>query len=200
MCVIAGFQARIGCMDGMFVAYHNTQELFGFEYIPLSDIDKCVSGSTHFAQTAFNVSTRVRICSVLFTFLFCVLLLDTRYCILFVCVLISVLYQLLRDILSHVIEDMGALKKYPSVRLAFAAASNSTGSWVDIFAEGISEESSWEEEAGLLRAVSGNMTDEQIAAVDLRKYRLSLNTFVNGKPSVGQLHFQEVCIAVNNYC
>lgn len=33
-------QARIGRMDGIFIAYHNISTLFGFEYLPLSEIDK----------------------------------------------------------------------------------------------------------------------------------------------------------------
>lgn len=33
-------QARIGSMDGIFVAYHNIKTLFGFEYLPLAEIDK----------------------------------------------------------------------------------------------------------------------------------------------------------------
>ena len=33
------FQARIGNMDGVFVAYHNTSELFGFQYIPLEEME-----------------------------------------------------------------------------------------------------------------------------------------------------------------
>ncbi|EED86069.1 predicted protein [Postia placenta Mad-698-R] len=33
------FQARIGNMDGVFVAYHNTHETFGFQYIPLEEMD-----------------------------------------------------------------------------------------------------------------------------------------------------------------
>lgn len=28
-------QVRIGMMDGIFLAYHNTKRLFGFQYIPL---------------------------------------------------------------------------------------------------------------------------------------------------------------------
>jgi len=28
-------QVRIGKMDGIFVAYHNTARLFGFQYLPL---------------------------------------------------------------------------------------------------------------------------------------------------------------------
>lgn len=33
-------QARIGRMDGIFVAYHNIRKMFGFEYLPLAEIDK----------------------------------------------------------------------------------------------------------------------------------------------------------------
>lgn len=28
-------QVRIGAMDGIFLAYHNTQRIFGFQYLPL---------------------------------------------------------------------------------------------------------------------------------------------------------------------
>ncbi|CUM64938.1 uncharacterized protein PRCAT00002556001 [Priceomyces carsonii] len=34
-----GFQARIGQMDGIFIAYHNINSFFGFQYLPLSEID-----------------------------------------------------------------------------------------------------------------------------------------------------------------
>lgn len=29
------FQVRIGGMDGIFLAYHNTSRIFGFQYVPL---------------------------------------------------------------------------------------------------------------------------------------------------------------------
>ncbi|KAL3241206.1 Pet127p [Nakaseomyces bracarensis] len=32
-------QARIGKMDGIFVAYHNISNIFGFQYLPLEEID-----------------------------------------------------------------------------------------------------------------------------------------------------------------
>lgn len=32
-------QARIGRMDGIFVAYHNISKMFGFQYLPLEEID-----------------------------------------------------------------------------------------------------------------------------------------------------------------
>lgn len=35
-----GFQARIGQMDGIFVAYHSVNSFSGFQYLPLSEIDK----------------------------------------------------------------------------------------------------------------------------------------------------------------
>lgn len=33
------FQARIGQMDGIFVAYHNINSIFGFQYLPLEELD-----------------------------------------------------------------------------------------------------------------------------------------------------------------
>ncbi|KAF9267511.1 Pet127-domain-containing protein [Marasmius fiardii PR-910] len=38
------FQARIGNMDGVFVAYHNTERMFGFQYVPLEEMDKRLFG------------------------------------------------------------------------------------------------------------------------------------------------------------
>ena len=37
-------QVRIGCMGGIFVAYHNTKEMFGFEYLSKEDLDQCLFG------------------------------------------------------------------------------------------------------------------------------------------------------------
>lgn len=34
------FQARLGRMTGVFVAYHNTSQIFGLEYVPLAVMDK----------------------------------------------------------------------------------------------------------------------------------------------------------------
>lgn len=39
------FQVRIGNMDGVMVAYHNTARMFGFQYIPLSEIDEAIFGT-----------------------------------------------------------------------------------------------------------------------------------------------------------
>ncbi|KAG7088520.1 hypothetical protein E1B28_012504 [Marasmius oreades] len=38
------FQARIGNMDGVFVAYHNTERIFGFQYVPLEEMDQRLFG------------------------------------------------------------------------------------------------------------------------------------------------------------
>ncbi|OAA75490.1 Mitochondrial protein Pet127 [Akanthomyces lecanii RCEF 1005] len=40
-------QVRMGRMDGIFVAYHNTQRIFGFQYIPLSEMDHALHGQSN---------------------------------------------------------------------------------------------------------------------------------------------------------
>ncbi|EHY56592.1 hypothetical protein HRR83_002323 [Exophiala dermatitidis] len=39
-------QVRMGRMDGIFVAYHNTERLFGFQYIPLPELDLALHGQS----------------------------------------------------------------------------------------------------------------------------------------------------------
>ncbi|KAK1778979.1 LOW QUALITY PROTEIN: mitochondrial protein Pet127-domain-containing protein [Copromyces sp. CBS 386.78] len=39
-------QVRMGRMDGIFVAFHNTQRIFGFQYIPLTEMDYALHGSS----------------------------------------------------------------------------------------------------------------------------------------------------------
>ncbi|QDS70363.1 hypothetical protein FKW77_009051 [Venturia effusa] len=39
-------QARLGRMDGIFVAYHNISRMFGFQYVSLPEIDRAIHGST----------------------------------------------------------------------------------------------------------------------------------------------------------
>ena len=41
-------QARIGNMDGIFVAYHNVKNILGFQYIPLSQIDSIFFGNVDY--------------------------------------------------------------------------------------------------------------------------------------------------------
>jgi hypothetical protein len=37
-------QVRMGRMDGIFVAYHNIDRIFGFQYLPLTDMDNVLHG------------------------------------------------------------------------------------------------------------------------------------------------------------
>lgn len=46
-------QARIGRMDGIFVAYHNIRRIFGFQYVPLSEMDK-IFHSGHLIRDRIN--------------------------------------------------------------------------------------------------------------------------------------------------
>ncbi|KAH7152206.1 mitochondrial protein Pet127-domain-containing protein [Dactylonectria estremocensis] len=39
-------QVRMGRMDGIFVAFHNTQRIFGFQYISLAEMDHALHGTT----------------------------------------------------------------------------------------------------------------------------------------------------------
>ncbi|KAI0472076.1 mitochondrial protein Pet127-domain-containing protein [Xylariaceae sp. FL0804] len=43
-------QVRIGRMDGIFVAFHNIQRIFGFQYIPLSEMDMSIHGTTQLSH------------------------------------------------------------------------------------------------------------------------------------------------------
>ncbi|KAA1469832.1 Pet127-domain-containing protein [Dentipellis sp. KUC8613] len=48
------FQARIGNMDGVFVAYHSTNRIFGFQYIPLDEMDECLFGAAGRGDRVFE--------------------------------------------------------------------------------------------------------------------------------------------------
>ncbi|KAK6062840.1 hypothetical protein SCUP515_12969 [Seiridium cupressi] len=39
-------QVRMGRMDGIFVAFHNTERIFGFQYIPLEEMDFSLHGTS----------------------------------------------------------------------------------------------------------------------------------------------------------
>jgi Mitochondrial protein Pet127 len=39
-------QVRVGRMDGVFVAFHNTERIFGFQYIPISEMDLALHGTS----------------------------------------------------------------------------------------------------------------------------------------------------------
>ena len=43
-------------MDGVFVAYHNTREIFGFQYIPLEEMNMRLFGSNEMGDQAYHLS------------------------------------------------------------------------------------------------------------------------------------------------
>lgn len=51
-------QVRMGRMDGIFVAYHNTQRIFGFQYISLPELDYALHGTenTTLGDSEFKLS------------------------------------------------------------------------------------------------------------------------------------------------
>lgn len=49
------FQARLGCMDGVFVAYHNTIQIFGFQYLSCDEMCSCIFGSKSYANLMFRL-------------------------------------------------------------------------------------------------------------------------------------------------
>ena len=46
-------------MQGAMIAYHNTQKIFGFEYIKLEDMEKRVFGCSEFSNIAFKSSLAI---------------------------------------------------------------------------------------------------------------------------------------------
>jgi len=47
-------QWKIGRMDGAFVVYHNTQKVFGFEYITLKEMEERIFGCTEYSDQVFQ--------------------------------------------------------------------------------------------------------------------------------------------------
>ncbi|KAJ0414520.1 mitochondrial protein Pet127-domain-containing protein [Aspergillus carlsbadensis] len=54
-------QVRMGRMDGIFVAYHNIQQIFGFQYISLSEMDQALHGQwdTTLGDAEFRLSLQL---------------------------------------------------------------------------------------------------------------------------------------------
>jgi len=51
-------QVRMGRMDGIFLAYHNIERIFGFQYLSLSDMDQVLHGQadTSLGDQEFKLS------------------------------------------------------------------------------------------------------------------------------------------------
>ncbi|KAI7475835.1 Pet127-domain-containing protein [Hortaea werneckii] len=54
-------QARMGRMDGIFVAYHNIERIFGFQYLPISEMDRAIHGQVDrcLGDQEFKASVRM---------------------------------------------------------------------------------------------------------------------------------------------
>lgn len=50
------FQARIGCMDGIFVAYHSTARFYGFQYVPVGEMDDALFGNSATGDAVFRLA------------------------------------------------------------------------------------------------------------------------------------------------
>ncbi|MCO5589751.1 hypothetical protein L7F22_043720 [Adiantum nelumboides] len=50
------FQARIGNMDGIMVAYHSTSTMFGFQYLSREELARRIFSSEEMAEQAFRLS------------------------------------------------------------------------------------------------------------------------------------------------
>eukprot|EP00471_Norrisiella_sphaerica_P010733 CAMPEP_0184504150 /NCGR_PEP_ID=MMETSP0113_2-20130426/52309_1 /TAXON_ID=91329 /ORGANISM="Norrisiella sphaerica, Strain BC52" /LENGTH=1028 /DNA_ID=CAMNT_0026893769 /DNA_START=540 /DNA_END=3627 /DNA_ORIENTATION=- len=48
------FQCRIGSMDGVIIAFHNTRSVLGYQYVPLSLIDYFLYGNSEIAEQMFS--------------------------------------------------------------------------------------------------------------------------------------------------
>jgi hypothetical protein len=46
-------------MDGAFIAYHNTKNIFGFEYVKTSEIEQRIFGSEVYADLVFMVCSKL---------------------------------------------------------------------------------------------------------------------------------------------
>eukprot|EP00834_Sanchytrium_tribonematis_P005230 NODE_303_length_10328_cov_1.228077.p2 type:complete len:499 gc:universal NODE_303_length_10328_cov_1.228077:2416-920(-) len=53
------FQVCLGNMDGIFVAFHNTDELFGFQYISRKELSKRLFGSEEIGESVFGLCIQV---------------------------------------------------------------------------------------------------------------------------------------------
>lgn len=52
-------QARLGNMQGIFVAYHNTRKMFGFEFVSLKEMEEGLFGNQEFAEIMFSLSMKI---------------------------------------------------------------------------------------------------------------------------------------------
>merc|ERR1712137_137628 len=51
-------------MDGAFVAYHNTKETFGFDYVKTKEIERRIFGSEKYSDICFMVCSKILIATL----------------------------------------------------------------------------------------------------------------------------------------
>lgn len=61
------FQLKIGNMDGAFIAYHNTQETFGFEYVKTKEIEARIFGNSLYSDIGTIFYSVFTVCSKVLT-------------------------------------------------------------------------------------------------------------------------------------
>lgn len=52
---VTSFQAHIGNMNGVFIAYHNTLEIFGFQYMSLEEMANGLFGTGRIGENVFRI-------------------------------------------------------------------------------------------------------------------------------------------------
>ncbi|KAF3925095.1 hypothetical protein AA313_de0209282 [Arthrobotrys entomopaga] len=52
-------QVRMGRMDGCFVAYHNTKQIFGFQYVSIDEMDESLHGGPEVGDQEFKFSLKL---------------------------------------------------------------------------------------------------------------------------------------------
>lgn len=50
------FQTRIGNMSGIFIVYHNTDEVFGFEFLKREELERAIYQSPNMAEYVYNTT------------------------------------------------------------------------------------------------------------------------------------------------
>lgn len=56
---LSSLQARIGNMDGVIVAYHNTIKIMGFQYFSVDAMEKRVYGESGYGERIFQQTLKL---------------------------------------------------------------------------------------------------------------------------------------------
>eukprot|EP00742_Colponemidia_sp_Colp-10_P002851 GILJ01003045.1.p1 GENE.GILJ01003045.1~~GILJ01003045.1.p1 ORF type:complete len:528 (-),score=70.47 GILJ01003045.1:206-1789(-) len=136
-----GFQLRIGNMAGAFVTYHNTDEIFGFEFVALEEMDRYLYGNSYFADKVFHASVN--------------------------------LFKVILD---------EATSKYPESTLRIGLYANGSTRDLDVFVEAV-DDVTLKRQSSTTRAIWVDQPFITTGQERVHKYRLTINTYVNGELS-----------------